>query len=88
MQTVGQMHASPASADDTGTLDIRDVARLLKVSTRSVRRLVQDGAICPPIRIGRLIRWPKKQILTWIAAGCPANATNCTAAEPATGGAQ
>ena len=58
--------------DDQGTFDIRDVARMLKISSRSVRRLIDEQGIVPPMRVGRLIRWPKGQILAWIHAGCPA----------------
>ncbi len=62
----------PTAGDDTGTFDIQDVARMLKISTRSVRRLIDEGAITPPMRVGRLIRWPKRRIIEWIVAGCPA----------------
>jgi excisionase family DNA binding protein len=38
-------------------LELRDLARLLKVSTRTVTRLVARGELPPPLRLGRLRRW-------------------------------
>ncbi|KAA5545102.1 helix-turn-helix domain-containing protein [Roseiconus nitratireducens] len=48
------------------------VARLLGVSTKSVRRLAAAGKMPPPIRVGRLLRWRAGAIHEWIDAGCPA----------------
>ena len=49
-----------------------DVARLLGCSKRTVRRMVAKGQVPEPVRIGRLIRWPREVIAKWIAGGCPA----------------
>jgi excisionase family DNA binding protein len=53
----------------TGTYDTGDVATLLKSSSRHVRRLADGGKMPPPLRIGRLIRWPKATIDDWLANG-------------------
>ncbi len=38
---------------------IRDIeaAEMLAVSQSTFWRRVKDGTICPPIRIGRMVRW-------------------------------
>ena len=46
---------------------IRDVAGVLKVSTRGLRKLVADGRFPKPIRVGRLLRWPAAIVQEWIA---------------------
>ncbi len=47
------------------------VAKLLKVSTRTLWRLVASGKLINPIKLGRSVRWRKDELLKWIAAGCP-----------------
>lgn len=57
-------------------LTIEDVARMLSVSTRTVRRLRQEGRIPQPLIVGRSVRWNRETLMQWIGAGCPAaNAT-------------
>jgi predicted DNA-binding transcriptional regulator AlpA len=48
-----------------------DVARLLKLSTRSVWRMKSAGAIPSPIRVGAAVRWRMDEIKKWIEDGCP-----------------
>jgi predicted DNA-binding transcriptional regulator AlpA len=52
-------------------LGVGDVAALLGVSTRSVHRLRDRGAIPPPIKLGAAVRWSRRVIEAWIAEGCP-----------------
>ncbi len=49
-------------------LTVNDVAKLLKLSTRSVWRLVHANTIVKPIRIGGSIRWRPSDVATWIAS--------------------
>ena len=46
-------------------LTIKEVARELQVSEKTVSRLVQDGEI-PSIRIRKTIRIPRQQLKDWI----------------------
>jgi predicted DNA-binding transcriptional regulator AlpA len=55
-------------------LGIPDVAKLLQCSERHVTNLRKEGRIPPPVKLGTLVRWPRKVIEDWIAAGCPAMA--------------
>ncbi len=52
-------------------LDVRQVAALLGVSTRTVYRLADSGLMPRPVRLGALVRWPRAAVEEWIAAGCP-----------------
>ncbi len=47
------------------------VAEFLKCSTRTVSRLRMKSAFPLPIHVGRLVRWHRHEIESWIAAGCP-----------------
>ncbi len=48
-----------------------DVARILQCSSRHVYRLRDTGFLPLPIRLGRLLRWHRETIESWMAAGCP-----------------
>lgn len=50
----------------------KDVAILLQCSPRHVSRLEKEGLIPRAERLRSLVRWPRKTIEDWIAAGCPA----------------
>jgi prophage regulatory protein len=47
-------------------LTVRDVARILRVSTRTVHRLVETGEFVKPLRIGRSTRWRASDVLDWL----------------------
>jgi excisionase family DNA binding protein len=49
---------------------VRAVAALLDCSPRHVYRLADRGAMPPPVKVGTLVRWARKSIEEWIAAGC------------------
>lgn len=48
-------------------LTVNDVAKLLKLSVRSVWRLVAANLIVKPIKIGGSIRWRVEDFNTWLA---------------------
>lgn len=52
-------------------IDVREVSRLLNLSTRSVWRMLSAGQLPEPVRIGRSVRWSRERIRVWIEAGCP-----------------
>lgn len=45
---------------------------ILGVSTRQVRRLVDEGRCPQPVRLKRSPRWPRAVVEEWMANGCPA----------------
>ncbi|QDU19988.1 helix-turn-helix transcriptional regulator [Urbifossiella limnaea] len=53
------------------SLDLPDVAKLIKVSDRTARRLDAERAVPGRFTIGRLVRYHRELVLEWIVAGCP-----------------
>ncbi|MCC6238755.1 MAG: helix-turn-helix domain-containing protein [Phycisphaerales bacterium] len=53
-------------------LPVRAVAEMIGASPRHVYRLSDAGRMPAPIKLGALVRWPRRVVLDWIAAGCPA----------------
>jgi excisionase family DNA binding protein len=52
-------------------LDVRTVAAKLNCSSRQVYRLCDAGKMPAPVRLGGLVRWPRRVIAEWIDQGCP-----------------
>jgi predicted DNA-binding transcriptional regulator AlpA len=52
-------------------IDAKAFATLLRCSTKHIRRMADAGRCPPPIRLGSLLRWNRKVVDEWIAAGCP-----------------
>ncbi len=65
------MNKSGNMAEGPLLLSAKRVAEMLQVSTRTLWRLLSDGRLIDPVRIGRSVRWRKDELLRWIAAGCP-----------------
>jgi len=49
-------------------LTVNDVAKRMKLSTRSIWRLVDAGSIVSPIKIGGSIRWRSTDFNNWLAS--------------------
>jgi predicted DNA-binding transcriptional regulator AlpA len=65
---MGQATLAPAAA----TYDVRDLAAILKLSTRTVWRLSDAGSIPGKLRIGsKSVRWSKRVVDQWFERGCP-----------------
>ena len=64
------MTEGSATGPSTGLYDVGDIATLLKSSCRHVRRLTDSGRMPRAFHVGRLLRWRKAEIDTWIAGGC------------------
>ncbi|MEI8194814.1 MAG: helix-turn-helix domain-containing protein [Phycisphaerae bacterium] len=59
------------SLDDRFMIDARTVAKLLDVSTRTLYRLCDVGAMPKPTKIGKVVRWRAEEIKAWVNADCP-----------------
>jgi predicted DNA-binding transcriptional regulator AlpA len=62
---------TPASSEQAGSdelelLSARDLARLWGISVRTIRRLHRAGKLPRPVRIGRAVRWRKKEIRAFV----------------------
>ena len=49
-------------------LTVNDVAKRMRLSTRSIWRLVDAGSIVSPIKIGGSIRWRSTDFNHWLAS--------------------
>ena len=49
-----------------------EIARCMKISTRTVWRLKTQGELPKAVKVGRAVRWRQNDILHWIEQGCPA----------------
>jgi excisionase family DNA binding protein len=52
-------------------VDANQLADMLGLSVRTVRRLDSSGKLPKPIRIGGAVRWRVAEIEAWLAADCP-----------------
>lgn len=52
-------------------LDAPQLAEVLGLSVRTVRRLDALGKLPRPVRIGGAVRWRREEIDQWLGAGCP-----------------
>lgn len=53
-------------------LDAQDVARLLSLSAKTVRRMNAAGRMPRPVQLSPgAIRWRYRELSAWIEAGCP-----------------
>lgn len=57
-------------------ITIANVAKLLGVSQRLVHRMIKEGNIPPPFRLGHGIRFRASQIDGWIRLGCPTDGSS------------
>ena len=60
--------------EDLEVLTADDVSKQLKISKRTLWRLVSKGDIPKPIKFGGNVRWSKKNMENWIENGCPQTA--------------
>lgn len=56
---------------DAELLDVQCVASMLNCSIRHVYRMTDEGRLPTPVKLGALVRWPRADMMRWIAAGCP-----------------
>lgn len=61
----------PAEASEPFLITAAELARLLKISTRSLWRLQSAGSLPAPVRFGGTVRWRLDEVRNWIAEGCP-----------------
>lgn len=57
--------------DEALLMDTREVAKLLKVSDRTVFSMHTSGEMPKAVRIGRAVRWGRAEIKAWVDDGCP-----------------
>ena len=66
------LFAGQKPPEDKGLLiNTREVAKLLKVSARTVFQMQKDGVMPRQIQFGKTVRWSYEELRAWAAAGCP-----------------
>ena len=60
---------------------INDVAEILKISQRSIWRLVALGNLVAPLRVGGSIRWKREDIREWFDQRFPPLRKPCPEAQ-------
>jgi len=55
----------------TIAVDANQLAEMLGLSVRTIRRLDCSGKLPKPVRIGGAVRWRRDEIDAWLAVGCP-----------------
>lgn len=52
-------------------ISVDELAMILKISPRTVWRLLSAGKMIEPVRIGGAVRWRFAEVKNWIEQGCP-----------------
>lgn len=52
-------------------MNVRQVAGTIKLSQRTIWKLLAAGKMPRPVRIMRAVRWRAAEIDEWIRRGCP-----------------
>jgi excisionase family DNA binding protein len=68
--TMNPRLSKPSTAQG-GLLSLQQLAQLLGVCTRTVRRMVKTNKLPRHVELGRLFKWKTDEIHQWIDAGCP-----------------
>lgn len=67
----GEAMMNMAQTCVTKLLNAADVAKVLRVSERTVWRMRDAGRLIEPVRLGRSCRWRAEELTEWMGAGCP-----------------
>lgn len=54
-----------------GLLSADEVSAFLKISKRTLWRLLSSGAVPKPLRFGGNVRWSQEALEEWVEKGCP-----------------
>lgn len=60
---------APAEAEDRLLLTVEEAARRLGIGRSLAWRLVRNGDL-PSVRLGRLVRVPRRSLEAWLGAQC------------------
>jgi excisionase family DNA binding protein len=52
-------------------MTVDELARELRTSAKTIRRMDSAGRLPRAVKIGRAKRWPRETIIRWIASGAP-----------------
>jgi len=69
-QAKERMVAIATESTEQLLIDVKEVARILDLSTPTIYRLSDRGAMPRPLKIGGRNRWDRSALQTWISEGC------------------
>jgi predicted DNA-binding transcriptional regulator AlpA len=49
----------------------REFAEMLGLDSKTIVRWSKEGFAPSPVRIGKVLRWKRDEVRSWIEAGCP-----------------
>lgn len=52
-------------------MSAEDVCEALNIGRSTLYRLKSTGRVPRPVKLGGSVRWRRKELEAWIAAGCP-----------------
>lgn len=62
---------SMGTTDEPLLITAKEFAQKLNVSLRQIWRMLSEGRIPQPVRLGGTVRWRLAEVKSWIAEGCP-----------------
>lgn len=65
--------ADDATSPNRLALSAEEVAEALGISRAHVFKLLSSGRLPRPIKLGRAVRWPRKDLEEWLASGAPSS---------------
>lgn len=71
MNATDEKRGVPVAAVERIALSAEEVADVLGISRAHVWKLHSIGKLPRPIRLGRVVRWDRKTLEAWLAAGAP-----------------
>jgi len=71
MQPVNENNLMSPTISHRLAISAEEVADLLGISRAMVWKLHSGGRLPRPIRLGRVVRWERRALEEWIAAGAP-----------------
>ncbi|MBX9653850.1 excisionase family DNA-binding protein [bacterium] len=67
--------ASMGTSDEPLLITAKEFAQKLNVSLRQIWRMLSEGRIPQPVRLGGTVRWRLAEVKSWIEEGCPQQPT-------------
>ena len=66
-----------AAPPDAELLTAQQVSTMVNMGHRTWWRLVASGRAPAPVRLGRIVRWRRRELMEWIEADCPRTTPPC-----------
>ena len=59
-----------AGGEESTLVDVKEAARMCSISASMLYKLNVAGVLPTPLKLGKLLRWKRQDILEWIDQGC------------------